>query len=139
MALLEDVDGATLREHLADVEGRRPTMRLMVAIAYVEGVSQTDLATWYGLSRKTVYNWLQRIDEGALPEALYDEPRPGRPPKLTPEERDALAEAVTEPPAAAGYDADDWSASLLQTHLESTHEVTYSRRHCQRLLGELRG
>ncbi|WP_227379502.1 helix-turn-helix domain-containing protein [Haladaptatus halobius] len=31
----------------------------MVAIACKQGVSQTDVAEWYGLSRKTVYNWLQ--------------------------------------------------------------------------------
>ncbi|MCO8243645.1 MULTISPECIES: helix-turn-helix domain-containing protein [unclassified Haladaptatus] len=82
MAQLEDVSTAALREALQDADDATTTKRIMVAIAYKQGVSQTELADWYGLSRKTIYNWLQRFEEESIRNAASDKPRSGRPPKL---------------------------------------------------------
>ncbi|WP_227378178.1 helix-turn-helix domain-containing protein [Haladaptatus halobius] len=48
---------------LDDANDGHATKRLIDAIARKQDVSQTELAKWYGLSRKTVYNWLQRFEE----------------------------------------------------------------------------
>ena len=62
---------------------------MVVGINYNEGVSQTDLAEWYGVSRTTIHNWLnrlERLESEPFEEVIYDANRPGRPSKLTAEE-----------------------------------------------------
>jgi transposase len=41
---------------------KKPTQRLLAAIAYKNGVSQTELAKWYDVQRRTIYSWLKRLD-----------------------------------------------------------------------------
>ena len=136
---LEDVSAADLRDALAEIDGSRPSTRLFAALAYRHGVTQTELAGWFDVERKTVYNWLQRLAERPddLAEAARDDPRPGRPRKLTAEQRSALGSVLEESPAAVGYDAETWGASLLQRHVREAYDVEYSRPTCRRLLDEL--
>ncbi|WP_227377546.1 helix-turn-helix domain-containing protein [Haladaptatus halobius] len=47
----------------AEVDDVQATKQHMVVIVYTQGNSQTDLAEWYGFSRKTVYFWLQRFEK----------------------------------------------------------------------------
>ncbi|WP_227356541.1 helix-turn-helix domain-containing protein [Haladaptatus salinisoli] len=134
MTHLENTSVSELREALDDAEEVRATKRLMVAIAYKQGVTQTDLAEWYGLSRKTVYNWLRRFEEDAIRSAASDESRPGRPPKLGPEERAEVRQLLAESPENAGYDAEEWSSPLVQRLLEERFGVEYSRTSAYRIL-----
>ncbi|WP_227378864.1 helix-turn-helix domain-containing protein [Haladaptatus halobius] len=134
MACLENVSTNDLRDALDDTDDVRSTKRLMVAIAYKQGVTQTDLADWYGLSRKTIYNWLQRFEEDSIRNAASDKDRPGRPPKLDPEERTEVRQLLKKSPENAGYDAGKWSSSLVQRLLEDRFDVKYSRTSAYRLL-----
>ena len=109
----------------------------MVAIAYKQGVSQTDLAEWYGISRKTIYNWLRRFEEEPVRDAARDKDRPGRPPKLDREKRSELSQLLYESPANAGYDAAEWSIPLVQRLLNEEFDVTYSRASTYRLLAKI--
>ncbi len=40
-----------LHDALKNVEGRKPTQRLLAAIAYKNGVTQTELAEWHNTGR----------------------------------------------------------------------------------------
>lgn len=44
---LDEISVEDLQRALDKVDGKKPTQRLMVAIAYKNGVSQTELAEWY--------------------------------------------------------------------------------------------
>ncbi|WP_458210556.1 helix-turn-helix domain-containing protein [Haladaptatus sp. NG-SE-30] len=134
MSHLENISTDELRNALENVNDVQATKRLMVAIAYKQGVSQTDLAEWYGLSRKTVYNWLHRFEENSIRKAASDKARPGRPPKLDREEKSEVYQLLDEPPANAGYDAEEWSIPLVQRLLDEQFDVTYSRTSAYRLL-----
>ena len=139
MTRLEGTTTEDLRGALATVEGKRPTMRLMVAIAHKSGVDQSTLAAWYGVERKTIYNWLTRIEELPLERAVRDAERTGRPRKLSDAALAAFRETVRGPPAAAGYDAEEWTASLVRRHVREAHGVDYSLSSCRRLLREATG
>jgi len=65
---------------------------LIAAIAYTQGQSTAEIEETFGFSKKDVYLRLDRFEERELHDALYDEPKPGRPPKLT---GDQLAELET--------------------------------------------
>ncbi|SEP14334.1 Helix-turn-helix domain-containing protein [Halorientalis persicus] len=59
---LDEIVVEELQDALDNVDGKKPTQRLLAAIAYKNGVSQTELAEWYDVQRRTIYNWLKRLD-----------------------------------------------------------------------------
>lgn len=125
-----------LQDALDAVEGSRPAQRLIAAIAHKEGISQSELARWFGVERKTIYNWLMRLESGDLPEAVQDENRPGRQRKLGPAQRETVQQLLQESPAVVGFDARSWTPTLLQAYLAETYDVDYSIPSCRRLLKE---
>ena len=140
MTDLAGVDADDLRAALADVDDAKAALRLSVGLAYSNGVGPAELAEWYGISRSTVYDWIGRVErlaEAPAAEALVDAERPGRPPKLTPDERDRLASTVEGPPTAADYHADAWTTDLVFEHVRTTYGIEYSRRHVRDLLHDL--
>ena len=137
MARLEAVSADELRAYLDEVEQKRPTLRLVVGINYKEGVSQSDLAEWYGVSRTTIHNWLnrlERLETEPFDEVIYDADRPGRPSKLSENEWEQLLSILDESPDEVGIDAPHWSPRRVQVFLEDEFDVTYSRRHIRELL-----
>lgn len=137
MSELEDVSTDELRTALDSVSEKTPALRLIAAIAYKNGVTQTELAEWFGVERKTIYNWLQRIEAGdTLVDAVTDESRPGRPRKLSLDDQRQLAADLENSPTALGYDESEWTPELLQEHVEAEFEETYSLPSCRRLLRE---
>lgn len=128
---LEDLQGALER-----VDGSKPTLRLAAAVAYKNGVSQTEIGEWYGVQRRTVYNWLERLDAEALEEAVTDDHRSGRPRKLDDDQLRTFRRTVREPPSAAGYDASAWTPTLVQQYLDEAFDAAYSRPSCRRLMKE---
>lgn len=143
MAHLEDVAADDLREALGNVHGAVPAQRLMLGLNYVEeDVTQTELASRYGISEGTVHNWLSRLDRLAcepLEDVIYDDSPPGRPRSLSGEERRRLAETLRRSPTAPGYAEPAWTTELVRTHVSTEFDVEYSRRHVRRLMRELEG
>ena len=140
MGTLDGVGLDDLHAALEVVEGRKETLRVAVGIAYLHGVSATELAEWHGVSRATVYDWLARLErltEEPPVEALEDADRPGRPPKLSSTKRDALSATLGDRPTEAGYEATAWTPALVERHVRSTYGVEYSRRHVRDLLYDL--
>lgn len=136
MGHLHDVTGDDLRQLLDDVEGKTPALRLVAAIAYLNGVPQSELADWLGVERKTIYNWLTRLDRQELAEAVRDEERPGRPRKLTESQFEALEALLERSPTTIGYEAPGWTTALVQTVIRERFGVDYSRASCRRLMRE---
>jgi len=59
---LDEISVEKLQDALDNVEGNKPTQRLLAAITYKNGVAQTELAEWHGTGRRTIYSWLMRFD-----------------------------------------------------------------------------
>lgn len=137
MAELEGVTTSELREALATTDDPKAVKRLMVALAYLDGVPVGALVDRYGFAQSTVYSWLDRFEERPLEDALHDDSRPGRPPKLDADRRAVLADQLREPPAAFGFDATTWTPELLREHVEREFDVRYSVGHVRRLLADL--
>jgi transposase len=138
MNKLEDVDGNALRDALGKASSTKAAKRLMIALAYADGVSVEVLSKRYDIPRATVYSWLDQFEHQSIDEAIEDEPRPGRPSKLTASQRERLSDDLAESPAELGYDASEWTPELAQSHIERAYNVTYSLGHVRRLLREFR-
>ena len=134
---LTDISIEELRDALADVDRKKPTMRLITAIAYKNGVTQTELADWFGVQRRTIYSWLKRFDsDEPLSTAAADDTRPGRDKKLSASQLAEFETVVRQPPGEVGIDASYWSPPLVQDFLADRYDVEYSIPSCRRLLKE---
>ena len=136
MNKLEAVDTDALREALREAPTTKAVKRLMIALAYADGVRVETLSDRYGIPRATVYSWLDRFEHQSISEAIEDDSRPGRPSKLDDSQREQLLNDLREPPEELGYDALEWSPELAQQHIEREYNVTYSLGHVRRVLRE---
>jgi chromosome segregation and condensation protein ScpB len=81
---LDEFAVEALQAALDNVEAKKPTQRLLAAIAYKNGVTQTELAEWYDVERRTIYGCLERLDtDEPLEHAVADDKRTGRKRKLS--------------------------------------------------------
>jgi len=134
---LDEISVDELQEALDKVEGNKPTQRLLAAIAYKNGITQTELAEWHDTGRRTIYSWLMRLDtDEPLEQAVSDGKRSGRNRKLSDSQQSEFEQVVREPPAEVGIDAPAWTPALAQEFLEDTYGVEYSYPSCRRLLKE---
>lgn len=136
MPHLEDITRADLHDALKQVEGAKPAQRLVAAIAYKSGVTQSELADWFGVERKTIYNWLTRLEAGDLLEAATDEPRPGRSRKLSGRELAEFRDLLAGTPETVGFETTAWTPQLVQRVLRAEFDVEYSIPSCRRLMKE---
>lgn len=137
MEHLEELTLEELQDALDNVDGKKPTQRLLAAIAYKNGVTQSELAEWYDVERRTIYSWLKRLDtDTSLEQAVTDAPRSGRKRKLTETQQSEFEETVQQPPKKADIEASMWTPALVQRYLEETYGVEYSIPSCRRLLKE---
>ena len=134
---LNEISVEELQDVLGKVDGNKPTQRLLAAIAYKNGVTQTELAEWYGTGRRTIYSWLMRLDaDESLEQAVTDAKRTGRKRKISELQQQEFEETVHDPPTKVGYDAPAWTPALVQEFLEDTYRAEYSYPSCRRLLKE---
>ena len=136
MNKLEAVDTDALREALTEASSAKAAKRLMIAIAYADGVRVDTLSERYGIPRATVYSWLDRFEQETIEKAIEDESRPGRPPKLNDSQREQLLDDLEQSPTEFGYKMTDWSPALVKNHVEQVYETSYSLGHIRRLLRE---
>lgn len=127
-----------LQEKLEETEDSgKAVKRLMTAIAYKQGQSPAEIEETFGISRKNVYLWLNRFEERELDDALYDEPKPGRPSKLSDDEFAELDAVLQNPPTDAGYDdVLVWSPKFVQHWLRTQLDTEYTLRHVRRLMDD---
>jgi len=137
MDKLDDIPASTLRGRLDEVESAKAAQRLMVALAYMDGVSVATMSERYGIPASTLYYWLDRFDERSLDDAIEDQKRPGRPSKLGDDERARFEATLQQPPSDVGYEADEWTPELVQQYLEREFDVTYSVGHIHHYFGYL--
>lgn len=137
MDKLADISADSLLESLEEANSAKATKRLMIALAYKDGVSVDTLSERYGLSRSTVYSWLDRFECRSIESAISDDSRPGRPPKLDEKQQASVRSVLNTSPTELGYEQSTWTPELLQRHIEREYGVTYSLGHVRRIIREL--
>jgi len=130
---LDALDADALRQELDERPETTPTLRAVCALSYRDGVSVATMSERYGVPESTVYYWLERAERDPAG-ALFERGRPGRPATLDTDQRESLAATLAEPPTASGFDAAEWSSTLVKRYVEREFGVEFSRTHCWRLL-----
>jgi transposase len=132
MGKLDGIPADRLRTALSEAEDAKAAKRLVVALAYKDDVHVDTIAARYGIPQSTIYYWLDRFATQPLADALEDESRPGRPPKLAAEQRETVESWLEEAPETFGYDAETWRAEDLRDHIREVFGVDYSVAHVGR-------
>jgi transposase len=110
--------------------------RLKAMSLYDEGVRQADIARRLGVTRQSVSRWVGAFERGGR-ERLRRKPRPGRPPKLTQRQKDALLRALAKGAQSMGYATQLWTAERIRHLVRDHFGQCYHVHHIPKLLHQL--
>jgi transposase len=98
-----------------------------------QGMQPHEVAARLGVDRRSVRRW-NRAHRQAGTGALKSKPAPGRPPKLSAEQRRALVTMVLQGPLAFGFNTELWTCRRIAKLIRSQFGVEYHPDHLGRLL-----
>jgi transposase len=118
------------RTRLQQVQKHSPSVRVgkraCCVLLSAQGAAVRLIQQATGLGRKTITDIRQRfLDRGLA--SLFDQPRSGRPPRVTRAYRRELREALGKGPLAYGYVFTTWSIARLGEHLRQRTGIAFSR------------
>ena len=116
----------------AELEARR---RQAVALLH-DGKSSTEVARLVGADLSSVKRWKRAVATGGLI-ALAAKPNRGRPPKLSPAQRQELVTIVRAGPVAAGFRNNLWTCRRVAEVICQRFGIVYHPDHVGRLLHAL--
>ncbi len=109
-------------------ERRRIAARMLQA-----GKGVREVARLVGASPGSVSRWKKALEQGGM-EALKAKPHPGRPPKLSEEQKQELAAILRQGPMAAGFPTDLWTLKRVAAVIERHFGVKYHPSHVWKVL-----
>jgi transposase len=110
--------------------------RLEAAQDLLNGITQSNVARKFGVSRTTASRW-QRALKGSGVESLRKRRAPGRPSRLTREQLQGLGEVMAAGASAYGFADDRWTTARLAVAIEARFGVRYDPDHVGRLMHKL--
>lgn len=112
------------------------TRRLLAADELQSGLSQSQVARKFGVSRTTASRWCRALNGKGL-EGLRKRRAPGRPSRLTAEQVRGVADLFQAGPRAAGFDTDRWTTARFADAIFARFGVRYDPDHVGRIMHRL--
>jgi transposase len=97
------------------------------------GWRQRQIATALGVSEGAVSQWLAQVRRDG-PTALKPRPRPGRPPRLSPDQQAQVPALLRRGATAFGFRGDRWTCPRVAEVIRREFGVRYHPDHISRLL-----
>jgi transposase-like protein len=94
---LTDEQRALLEQTMHEDPAFRARSRAHSLLLRAGGTPIQTIATTYKVHRVTVSAWIKKWDQHGV-QSLHDQPRSGRPPKLTPDEQELAKHYIKEDP-----------------------------------------
>jgi transposase len=110
--------------------------RLLAAEELQRGLSQSQVARKFGVSRTTASRWSRALN-GKGVEALRKRRAPGRPSRLSPEQLHVAGDIYNSGPRAAGFESDRWTTSRFAEAIFVSFGVRYDPDHVGRIMHRL--
>lgn len=117
-------------------EEARYDHRLHGVLLVCQGYSCYDVGQMFGHHSTTIQRWVKSFEMHGF-SGLEDQPRAGRPPRLTPGQWQLVDHHLRQSPRQFGYSQNLWDGKLLAHHLEQTQKVALGVRQCQRIFHQL--
>jgi transposase len=109
----------------------------ILLFAEKEDESCDGIGALFGNSPRTASNWIRRINETGDIESLRSKKQPGRPPRLSEDQRQELITVIQEPPENHGITSNVRDGKSLSAHIEKRYGIIMKTRTCQRLFRQL--
>ena len=109
------------------------TRRLAAAKELLTGVTQSQVARRYGVSRTTASRWHRSIVHKGV-DGLRLRRATGRPCRLTADQVDSIRRMYFEGAAEFGFSSDRWTTGRLAKAIEKQFGVRYDQDHVGRLM-----
>jgi transposase len=120
-----------LEDFMLHTPSAKERCRAQAVLWLAEGETVERVAELLHVSRQTVYNWVERLEQRRgldLRSRVADAPREGRPPTALGIIDPLIAEVIDLDPRDLGYHSTVWTAPLLREYLEQVHGVAVSRK-----------
>lgn len=108
----------------------------VVREACIEDRPHAEVADRCGVAVRTVEDWVKRYRKEGVG-GLITKPIPGKPPRLSDEQKGKLREAVLKGPEACGFDTGVWTSPMLAGWIKKKFGVTLSASQVRRILHAL--
>lgn len=112
-------------------------IRMKAVSAVIRGDRQVDVARIFGIYPDTLSKWV--VGYRKNPDSLKAKPIPGRPPRLSPEQKEALVGLLRQGAIAHGWSNDLWTCPRVAAVIQRHFQVTYDPDHVYRLVTEKLG
>jgi len=107
------------------------------AVAFLkQKLSLHEIARRIGCHASSILRWRDALRSGGE-EALKAKPTPGRPPRLTPKQKQKLVRLLAKGALAHGYRTELWTTQRIVEVIERHLRVRYHRNHVGKLLHQL--
>ena len=100
----------------------------------LNGASASSLSPSCGETTRTLISWMKSVDENGF-DALRPKKQPGRPARLTAEQKEKIKVAILSSPEDSGYTV--WDGPSLSDYINKSFGIDLGVRQCQRLFHEL--
>src|ERR671938_192392 len=127
---------AGLRREAGRCRDAKAARRMLALALVLEGSSRQQAARHAGMDRQTLRDWVHRYNAEGLP-GPRDRPRPGRKPRLTPEQEAELATAVERGPDPDRDGVVRWRRVDLRALIETRFAVRLHERTVGKVLRRL--
>ena len=112
------------------------TRRLLAASELLGGLTQSKVASKFGVSRTTASRWARALGNNGV-DGLRKRRATGRPSRLRPDQLAELRAIYNEGGLSAGFESDRWTTCKLAKVIEQKFGVHYDQDHVGRLLHKL--
>jgi len=126
-----------LEQQLQETTDAHVFRRTLAVLEVDGGVSVAEVARTLGVTRQSIYNWVDAYSRGHDPNALRDATRSGRPSIWTEHLQSCLSSLMATKPDQYGYFAVNWTVPLLQEHFRHTTGQHISEDSIRRALSNL--
>lgn len=107
-----------LQRQLVETLDARVLRRTLAVFEFAQGRPVQEVAKMLGVTRQSVYNWIETYRRTRDPRAFHDQPGRGRHRSLDEEEERLLDMFLETPPQDFGYPHANWTLALLREMLE---------------------
>jgi transposase len=114
----------------------RVVLRLQAILLSLDHLTNVDIARLLHVDRTRVHAWVRAWNE-YQEDGLLEGHRSGRPPELTPEQRERLHDIVDSGPVAHGLNTGVWTSPILADVIQEEFDVQYHPGHVRKLLHTL--
>jgi putative transposase len=110
--------------------------RLLAAQDLQRGLSQSQVARKFGVTRTTASRWYRALSGNGV-EGLRKRRAPGRPSRLTADQLSAVSELYNSGPRTCGFDTDRWTTARFAEAINTRFGIRYDPDHVGRIMHRL--